>query len=111
MNDLTPELLTQALGRRCPDAVVATIDIGEIEDGTNCRASVRLTYREGDGPTSVFVKIQGRTIHRLALWVLRAWATEAQFAQSTASRPLEYPKPYAAAINRHRLGTIVVMDD
>lgn len=111
MSDLTPDFLTRALARRCPGAVVGKIDIGEVEDGTNRRAPVELSYSEGDGPSSVFVKIQGRTVHRLALWVLGAWATEARFAQSAASRPLRFPAPYAAAIERRRLATIVVMDD
>jgi hypothetical protein len=111
ITDLTPEWMTTAISRRCPDAVVGEIDIGDIEDGTNRRASIQLSYLDGDGPRSVFVKVQGRTVHRLALWVLGAWSTEARFAESGADRPLEHPRPYAAAINRRRLATIVVMDD
>src|SRR3569623_1892099 len=105
--DLTPDLMTKALSRRCPGAVVGKIDIGDVEDGTNRRASIQLSYLDGDGPRSVFVKVQGRTVHRLALWVLGAWATEAQFAESGAARPLQHPRPYAAALARRRLATIV----
>jgi hypothetical protein len=109
--DLTPQLMTAALAIRCPGAVVDKIDIGEIEDGTNRRAPVQLSYAEGSGPRAVFVKVQGRPLHRLALLALRAWATEALFAASGAARPLEHPAPFAAAIDRRRLATIVVMDD
>lgn len=109
--DLTPELLTRALAARCPGAVVEKVAIGEVEEGTNRRAPIQLSYAEGDGPSAVFVKMHGRPMHRLALRALRAWATEALFAASGAERPLEHPRPYAAAINRRRLATLVVMDD
>ncbi len=111
MAGLTPALLTTALSQRCPGAVVAKLDIGEIEDGTNRRASVQLSYSEGVGPASVFIKVHGRPLHRLALLALRAWATEAQLASSGAERPVEHPESYAAAIDPRRLASIVVMDD
>lgn len=109
--DLTPPLLTAAIRSRCPGAVVGEIAIGDIADGTNRRAAIRLTYAEGSGPGSVFVKVHGRRLHRLALLALRAWATEALLAGSGAARPLEHPEPFAAAVDRRRLATIVVMDD
>jgi Ser/Thr protein kinase RdoA (MazF antagonist) len=109
--DLTPSWMTAALAARCPGAVVGKLAVGETEDGTNRRARVHLAYDEGDGPASVFVKIHGRAMHRWALVALGALATEARLAESGAAMPLERPVPYAAAIDRSRLRTIVVMDD
>src|SRR5581483_10737538 len=40
-----------------------------------------------------------------------ALTTEARLAASGAELPLDHPLPYAAAIDRSRLRTIVVMDD
>src|SRR5581483_3679372 len=97
LDELTPAWLTDALGQRCPGAVVESADVGEIEDGTNRRAAVRLTYASGEGPESVFVKIHGRGLHRLALVALGALTTEARLAASGAELPLDHPLPYAAA--------------
>jgi Ser/Thr protein kinase RdoA (MazF antagonist) len=59
----------------------------------------------------VFVKIHGRAMHRWALVALGALTTEARLADSGAAMPLDRPVPYAAAIDRSRLRTVVVMDD
>jgi hypothetical protein len=70
-----------------------------------------LSYAAGDGPPSVFVKMPGRLLHRLALVALGALATEARLADSGATLPLEHPRPFAAGINQARLAAVVVMDD
>jgi hypothetical protein len=109
--DLTDEWLTTALQRRWPGAVVAKHDLGEVEDGTNRRAAIQLAYRDGDGPASVFVKIHGRPMHRLALIALGALPAEARLAASGVDLPITRPEPVFAAVDRSRLRTIVVMDD
>jgi hypothetical protein len=111
LTDLTPAWLTAALADRHPDAVVGAVTLGQVEDGTNRRARISLEYAEGDGPASVFVKIHGRAMHRMALVALGALTAEARLALSGADLPLDRPRPYAAAIDRRRLRTIVVMDD
>jgi hypothetical protein len=108
---LTPEFMTTALSGRFPGAVVERVETGAVADGTNRRATVRLSYCEGSGPGSVFVKIHGRLLHRLALVALRAWQAEALLAVSGADLPLEHPAFYAAATDRSRLGCVVVMED
>ena len=110
-SDLTPSWMTTALSPRLPGAVVDSVDVGSVQDGTNARAHVRLTYARGQGPPSVFVKCPGRTVHRLALAVLGALATEARLADSGAALPLERPLLYAGGFERRRLATVVVMDD
>lgn len=109
--DLTPEWLTAGLQARCPGALVAKLSIGEIEDGTNRRAAVNVAYDDGDGPSTVFIKIHGRPMHRWALVALGALTTEARIATSGVDLPIARPLPYHAAIDRRRLRTVVVMDD
>ncbi len=109
--EVTPSWVTAALARRCPGAVVGHVEFGSVESGTNDRARLRLSYAEGAGPGSVFVKAHGRVLHRLALAALGALAAEARLADSGVALPLEHPEPYAAGVDWRRLATVVVMDD
>jgi hypothetical protein len=111
LDELTPDYLTRALSARFPGAVVDHVEAGAVGNGTNRRATLALSYREGSGPSSVFVKIHGRLMHRLALVALRAWQTEAMLAASGADLPLEHPAFYAAATDRSRLEYVVLMED
>jgi hypothetical protein len=108
---LTSTWMTAALAEDFPGAVVSEVRIGDIADGTNRRARVRLQYQSGWGPESVFVKREGRVLNRLALLALGALESEAQLFDSGAQLPLEHPAPYAAAVDRRRLATVVVMED
>ena len=113
-SELTPEWMTAALSDRCPGAKVATVSVEDAVDGTNSRARVRLGYRPGspaEGPATVFVKREGRVVHRLALVALRALTTEARLALSGEKLPIEHPVAYGAGIDLARLAAIVVMDD
>jgi hypothetical protein len=106
--------MTGAMSRRCPGVSVAGVSVEDAVDGTNRRARVRLSYGRGsppEAPGSVFVKREGRLVHRLALVALRALTTEARLALSGADLPVEHPAAYYAAIDLRRLAAIVVMDD
>lgn len=59
----------------------------------------------------MFVKCQGRLFNRLALAALGALEAEAHLFASGVRLPLEHPAPYAAAVDRRRLLTVVVMED
>jgi aminoglycoside phosphotransferase (APT) family kinase protein len=111
MTALSPTWMTLALANRCPGAVVDDLEVGPVGHGTNQRATVRLAYAAGAGPASVFVKMQGRMLHRLALVALGALTAEARLAESAETLPLEHPLPFAAGVDRRRLATVVVMDD
>jgi len=91
--------------------VVSEVRIGDVADGTNSRAQVRLRYQSGRGPESVFVKREGRVLNRLALLALGALESEAKLFDSGVALPLEHPTPYAAAVDRRRLATVVIMED
>ncbi len=109
--DLTPAWMSEALSRSFPGAVVDRVEISDLADGTNRRARALLGYRAGPGPASVFVKREGRMLNRLALLALGAWDAEARLFASGVALPIEHPVPYAAAVDRHRLATVVVMED
>jgi hypothetical protein len=110
-SELDPAWFTIALERHFPGAVVACCRAGPVTTGTNRRAAVALRYAHGRGPQSVFVKLPGPAVHRLALAALGAVASEARLAESGFSFPLESPRLYAGAVDRHRLGAAVVMED
>ena len=109
--ELTPEYMSRALNRAFPGASVERIELGDVADGTNRRARARLWYRSCTGPSSVFVKIHGRMLHRLALVALRAWRAEALLAGSGVELPIEHPEFYAAATDPSRIACIVIMED
>jgi hypothetical protein len=110
-SEMTPAWMTAALVGSFPGAVVGDVEIGEVAGGTNRRARVRLGYRSGGGPESVFVKREGRLFNRLALTALGALEAEAHLFASGVRLPLEHPAPYAAAVDRRRLSTVVVMEN
>ena len=110
-SEVTATWMTKAMAARCPGVVIDNVEIEDLADGTNRRATLRLSYAKGTGPTSVFVKAQGRMLHRLALVALGAFATEARLADSGLDLPLHHPLPYASAINWSRLAALVVMED
>lgn len=110
-SEVTPSWMTAALSARLPGVVVAGVEIGPVDDGTNSRARVGLSYSRGVGPPSVFVKCPGKVVHRLALAALGALATEARLAGSGTAFPLRHPRFYAGAVDASRLATVVVMDD
>ena len=103
--------MTAALQRDFPGVVVATVTVADVVDGTNSRAQVQVRYRDGCGPARVFVKREGRWLHRLALTALGAREAEARLAATAIELPLERPACYAAAVERRRLATTVVMED
>lgn len=108
---LTPAWMTAAVARRHPHAVVDGIELHQVVNGTNTRATARLHYSAGSGPQSVFIKTQGAMPHRLALLALGAFNAEAQLFHSKEVLPLEHARPYAAGVDRLRLRTVAVIED
>ena len=103
---LTPAWMSEALGR-----TVTAVRVVEPVEGTNSRAAVELTYRDEPAPGRVFVKREGRWLNRLALTALRAREAEADLVRHGVALPLEHPAFFAAATDRRRLATVVVMED
>jgi hypothetical protein len=108
---LTPTWLTEALARSFPGADVASVRVRDVAGGTNTRCVAELAYARGHGPASVFVKLPGRLLHRLALGALGAWSAEARLAASGIVLPVEAPAFFAGATDPCRLAAAVVMED
>ncbi|MGF7237117.1 MAG: phosphotransferase, partial [Frankia sp.] len=110
-SELTPDWMTAALAPAFPGAVVDSVEVGDVVEGTNSRARVRMRYASGRGPQRVFVKREGRVFNRLALTALGAREAEARLVGSGAELPLEHPAFYAAGVDRRRLAAVMVMED
>jgi hypothetical protein len=110
-SEVTPAWVTGALSGRLPGVVVGEAVVGAVGTGTNSRACISLTYSDGEGPPSVFVKLAGRALHRVALLALGALATEARLAAAHPVLGLEHPLPYAGAVDWRRLAAAVVTED
>jgi len=105
-SSVTPSWMSTALGR-----TVTAVRVTDVVDGTNSRAVVEVEYASGNGPARVFVKRTGRLLGRLALTALGAREAEADLVRHAPDLPLERPAFHAAATDRRRLATVVVMED
>jgi len=110
-SDCTPEWMTTALARRFPTAEVSAVEVVDIDDGTTSRARLRLTYRGGDGPESVFVKRLGSLSHRLLLAFMCVVDAEAKLLRRPDNLPLETAAPVACGLEPRRMRAVVVLED
>jgi hypothetical protein len=106
-----PQWLTCALSRRFPGCVVRSAETDSVTIGTTSHYRVHLTYSEGEGPASVFIKAQGRLGKRVLLSTMGLLTPETKMLGSSERVPLETPEIFAAAINRTRLDSLLVMED
>jgi hypothetical protein len=110
-SDLDPAWMTDALARRYPGSVVDALHVGDVQRGTNSSARVALSIAQGNGPSSVFVKMPGRLTHRLALLALGALTTEARLADGGVRFPLEHPVFIAGGVDPSHAACVVVTED
>jgi hypothetical protein len=107
---ITPEWMTDALSKHFPGAQVASVTVDMRDDGTNRRARLRLTYREGDGPATVFVKGVDPD-HREMIKFTSGLFHEPRLFNSDIELPLEHPVVYAAPIDEVAEDFVLVMED
>lgn len=108
---VSPSWMSEALSASCPGAVVDRVELDDIDVGTTSRTRAKLHYRSGSGPESVFIKAQGRWDHRLLLASIGGLRPEAWLYAADESLDLEMPVGYASAVDRHRLNTVLVLED
>jgi hypothetical protein len=108
---LSPEWVTRALSRRHQGVQVEHVTPLRIDRGTTTRALIELDYKAGEGPTRLFVKMQGGAQHRATMWALDMLNHEARAYRRFDPMPLEAPTVYAAGLDRLRLQSVVVMED
>ena len=112
-DELTPQWLTAALAADIPDVEVDTVEVITRDDGTNRRARLRLTYRVGAGPQTVFVKAADPD-HKELIRLTSGMFHEPRLftaVNSGVPLPLEHPKVFAALIDEDAYDFILVMED
>ncbi|MGW5071801.1 phosphotransferase [Rhodococcus sp. NPDC004095] len=97
-DELTPDWMTTVLAARHPGARVESVKVEMRDDGTNRRARLALTYAEGDGPATVFVKGCDPDHRELVRYTSGLFHEPRLFA-SGAALPLDHPVVYTALIH------------
>jgi Phosphotransferase enzyme family len=107
---ITPDWMTAALARHFPAARVDAVAVEMRDDGTNRRARLRISYREGDGPATVFVKGVDPD-HREMIKFTSGLFHEPRLFNAGIELPLEHPVVYAAPIDEAAEDFVLVMED
>jgi hypothetical protein len=109
-DDITPEWMTCVLTQHHPDVEVDAVTVELRDDGTNRRARLGVTYAQGTGPTTVFVKGADpahNAMHKLTSGLFH----EPRLFNSGVSLPVDCPLVYAALIDDATDNFCLVMED
>ncbi len=109
-DEIDPNWMTAALAARNPGVRVDTVTVLMRDDGTNRRARLGLTYRDGDGPTTVFVKGVDPD-HRELIKMTSGLFHEPRLFAADIELPLEHPVVYASVIDEDAEDFLLVMED
>ncbi|ORV54568.1 hypothetical protein AWC05_18430 [Mycobacterium florentinum] len=82
-----------------------------VDAGTTSRMRLHLSYRQGEGPSTLFLKAQGDLSHRMMLSSLGLLTPEARLFASDEPLGVRHPIVYATGVDRLRLNSMVVMED
>jgi hypothetical protein len=111
-DDVTPEWMTRALARRCPDARVESVELLLVDDGTNRRARFGVTYGSGTGPARVFVKAESDVPGRREVHARNGnLFNEPRLFAADIELPLEHARAFAAVVDEANLDYVVVFED
>lgn len=108
-DEVTPQWMTHAISRHCPGAHVSDVEVVMVDDGTNRRARLRVTYDAGEGPGVVFVKAEGA--YREAHARNGNMFNEPDLFTAGVPIPVDHPLAYAVLIDRPGLDYVIVMED
>ncbi len=109
-DDITPQWMTAALADSHPGAVVDAVAVQTRDDGTNRRARLAVTYAEGNGPATVFVKGVDPD-HRELIKLTSGLFHEPRLFATAIPLPLEHPVVYATLIDEAAEDFVIVMED
>lgn len=109
--NVSPQWMTDLLRPTMPGVEVASVERVGGSDGTSSRALLGLTYRHGDGPSTVFAKTKGDPLRRSFQWMTDNSFIEGRLALSGVPLEIEHPTFYGGAVDRLRLNDMVVMED
>jgi Phosphotransferase enzyme family len=107
---VTAEWMSAAIASRHPDARVAEVTILTVDDGTNRRARLGLSYASGSGPRTVFLKAHAPG-HRIVHLRNGNLFNEARLFACGASLPVDHPLVYKSIVDYLRLDFLLVMED
>jgi hypothetical protein len=107
---VTPEWMTAALSKRLPGVKVRDVAVVNAHDGSNRRARLGLTYAEGDGPKTVFLKAHAADHRETHLRNGNLWNEPRLFA-SGVDLPVDHPIVYKALEDQEGLDFLLVMED
>ena len=102
--------MSAALAADHPGAVVEAVTVEVRDDGTNRRARLRVTYRAGSGPATVFVKAADPA-HKELIRMTSGMFHEPRLFTCGAHLPLEHPTVYTALIDEAEYDFVMVMED
>lgn len=108
--NVTPEWMTAAIASHHPQARVKQAELVMRDDGTNRRARFALTYAEGDGPRSVFLKAHAAH-HRIVHLRNGNLFNEARLFACDVPLGVDHPVVYKSIVDRLRLDFLLVMED
>lgn len=109
-DDITPAWMSVALAADHPGVEVDAVTVELRDDGTNRRARLGVTYRNGSGPASVFVKAADPN-HKELIRMTSGMFHEPRLFTCGAHLPLEHPHVYTALIDEAAYDFVMVMED
>jgi hypothetical protein len=108
--DVTADWMTAALSSRLPGAKVRDAALVMNDDGSNRRARFKLSYAEGSGPETVFLKAHDADNRVTHLRNGNLW-NEARLFASGVEIPADTPLVYKAVVDLLGLDFLLVMED
>ena len=109
-DDFTPDWINAALAPHHPGAKVSDVRIVWRNDGTNRRARLGLTYAQGKGPETLFIKAEDPA-HNDVHVRNGALFCEAQLFSSNAPLGLDHPFAYVSLFDKQNNSFLLVMED
>jgi hypothetical protein len=108
--DVTADWMTAALQSRLPGVKVGGVELVMNDDGSNRRARFRLSYAQGTGPETVFLKAHDADNRVTHLRNGNLW-NEARLFASGVEIPADTPLVYKAVVDLLGLDFLLVMED
>jgi hypothetical protein len=109
-DEITPAWMTAALADRHPGVTVDGVTVDLRDDGTNRRARLGLSYEQGSGPATVFVKAADPA-HKDLIRMTSGMFHEPRLFMSGVDLALEHPIVYVALIDEDAYDFVMVMED
>lgn len=107
---VTPGWMTVALARDFPGVEVREVAVALVDDETNRRARLGLSYSRGDGPSTVFAKASDPE-HAAVNARTGGVFNEPRLFASGVALPVDHPRVHFTLIDEPRLDFIIVMED